>query len=155
MLWKSVQEKVVWELIYIFAGGLAVGTLIKETGAADMIGSLVASMNLKGDVVTIFGIIFITILLSDITSNTATATVAIPIVISVINGLELNPIPYIYIASVGVNLSYMLPTSIRAIPVGYGLQPKYMFKEGWKITIIVVILMTAVCTLMLKLNMLN
>ena len=155
MLWKSVQEKVVWELIYIFAGGLAVGTLIKETGAADMIGSLVASMNLKGDVVTIFGIIFITILLSDITSNTATAAVAIPIVISVINGLGLNPIPYIYIASVGVNLSYMLPTSIRAIPVGYGLQPKYMFKEGWKITIIVVILMTAVCTLMLKLNMLN
>ena len=72
-----------------------------------------------------------------------------------INGLGLNPIPYIYIASVGVNLSYMLPTSIRAIPVGYGLQPKYMFKEGWKITIIVVILMTAVCTLMLKLNMLN
>lgn len=155
MLWKSVQEKVVWELIYIFAGGLAVGTLIKETGAADMIGSLVASMNLKGDVVTIFGIIFITILLSDITSNTATAAVAIPIVISVINGLGLNPIPYVYIASVGVNLSYMLPTSIRAIPVGYGLQPKYMFKEGWKITIIVVILMTAVCTLMLKLNMLN
>lgn len=112
-------------------------------------------MNLKGDVVTIFGIIFITILLSDITSNTATAAVAIPIDISVINGLGLNPIPYVYIASVGVNLSYMLPTSIRAIPVGYGLQPKYMFKEGWKITIIVVILMTAVCTLMLKLNMLN
>ncbi len=155
MLWKSVQEKVVWELIYIFAGGLAVGTLIKETGAADMIGSLVTSMNLKGDVVTIFGIILITILLSDITSNTATAAVAIPIVISVINGLGLNPIPYIYIASVGVNLSYMLPTSIRAIPVGYGLQPKYMFKEGWKITIIVVILMTAVCTLMLNLNLLN
>lgn len=72
-----------------------------------------------------------------------------------INGLGLNPIPYIYIASVGVILSYMLPTSIRAIPVGYGLQPKYMFKEGWKKIIIVVILMTAVCTLMLKLNMLN
>ena len=88
-------------------------------------------------------------------TNTATAAVTIPIDISVINGLGLNPIPYIYIASVGVILSYMLPTSIRAIPVGYGLQPKYMFKEGWKKIIIVVILMTAVCTLMLKLNMLN
>ena len=36
----------------------------------------------------------------------------------------------------------MLPTSIRAIPVGYGLSPRYMFKEGYKITIIVLILMT-------------
>lgn len=147
MLWKSVQKKILWELIYIFAGGLAAGTLIEETGAADAIGNLMASMNLNGDIVTIFIIITITLLLSDVTSNTATAAIAIPIVISVMQGIGKNPIPFIYIASVGVNLSYMLPTSIRAIPVGYGLEPKYMFKEGWKLSIIVIVLMTIVCGL--------
>jgi sodium-dependent dicarboxylate transporter 2/3/5 len=74
--------------------------------------------------------------------------VAIPVVISVIQGIGKNPVPYIYIASVGVNLSYMLPTSIRAIPVGYGLEPKYMLREGWRMTVMVVILMTVVCTLL-------
>lgn len=74
----------------------------------------------------------------------------IPIVISIIQGIGKNPIPYIYIASVGVNLSFMLPTSIRAIPVGYGLEPKYMFKEGWKITLIVIISMSIMCYLMLE-----
>ena len=88
--------------------------------------------------------------MSDVTSNTATAAVSIPIVISVMQGAGENPIPYIYIASVGVNLSYMLPTSIRAIPVGYGLSPKYMLKEGWKMTVLVLVLMTATCYLMLK-----
>lgn len=44
----------------------------------------------------------------------------------------------------------MLPTSIRAIPVGYGLLPKYMFKEGWKITVVVILVMTAECLLLLK-----
>lgn len=58
------------------------------------------------------------------------AAVAMPIVISIIQGIDKNPIPYIYIASIGVSLSYMLPTSIRAIPVGYGLEPKYMLKKG-------------------------
>lgn len=150
MVWKSVQTKIVWELIYIFAGGLAAGTLINGSGAADAIGNLVSGMNLSGGVVTICVIITLTLLLSDVTSNTATAAVAIPVVISIIQGIGKNPIPFIYIASVGVNLSYMLPTSIRAIPVGYGLEPKYMFKEGWKITILVIVLMTITCSIMYR-----
>ena len=150
MLWKSVQTKIIWEMIYIFAGGLAVGTLINESGAAERIGELVSGMGLTGGVTTVFVIVTVTLLMSDVTSNTATAAVAIPIVISIIKGMNLNPIPYVYIASVGVNLSYMLPTSIRAIPVGYGLQPKYMLKEGWKMTVIIIILMTIVCSLLLK-----
>lgn len=150
MVWQSVQTKIVWELIYIFAGGLAAGTLIKGSGAADAIGALVSGMDLSGGTFTIFVIITLTLLLSDVTSNTATAAVAIPVVISVIEGIGKNPIPFVYIASVGVNLSYMLPTSIRAIPVGYGLQPKYMLKEGVKITILVILLMTITCTLLYR-----
>lgn len=150
MVWKSVQTKIVWEMIYIFAGGLAIGTIIKGSGAADAIGSLVAKMDLSGGILTIFVIITVTLLLSDVTSNTATAAVAIPIVISIIQGIDKDPIPFIYIASVGVNLSYMLPTSIRAIPVGYGLDPKYMLKEGLKMTVLVIALMTILCTIMYK-----
>ena len=144
MLWKSVEGKIVWELIYIFAGGLAAGTLISGSGAATAIGTAVSHMGLAGGLPTIFVIITITLLMSDVTSNTATAAVAMPIVISVIQGIGENPIPYIYIASIGVNLSYMLPTSIRAIPVGYGLSPKYMLKEGWKISIAIVVIMSLV-----------
>lgn len=150
MVWKSVQTKIVWELIYVFAGGLAAGTLINDSGVAQIIGELVAGLGLTGGLVTVFVIVALTILLSDVTSNTATAAVAIPIVISIIQGIDRNPIPYVYIASVGVNLSYMLPTSIRAIPVGYGLEPGYMLKEGWKMTVMIVLLMTAVCFLLLK-----
>lgn len=150
MVWKSVQSKIIWEMIYIFAGGLAAGTLINESGAAEKIGELVADMGLTGGFVTVFVIVTITLLLSDVTSNTATAAVSMPVVISIIQGIGLNPIPYIYIASVGVNLSYMLPTSIRAIPVGYGLQPKYMLKEGYKMSIMVIALMSVLCYLLLK-----
>jgi len=148
MIWKSVQTKIVWELIYIFAGGLAAGTMIKESGVANAIGMMVSEMKLTSGVIIIIVILTMTLLLSDVTSNTATAAVAIPVVISVVQGIGQNPIPFIYIASVGVNLSYMLPTSIRAIPVGYGLEPKYMLKEGWKITLMVIILMTFLCSMM-------
>lgn len=150
MKWKTTQSKIVWELIYIFAGGLAVGTLINGSGAAKAIGDAVSSWGLDGGLFTIFVIITVTLLLSDVTSNTATAAVAMPIVISIVQGIGKDPVPYIYIATIGVNLSYMLPTSIRAIPVGYGLSPKYMLKEGWKISILIIVLMTAVSYLLLE-----
>ncbi len=150
MTWKNTQKKIVWDLIYVFAGGLALGTLINKSGAAKSIGELVASADVKGGFLLVFGIVALTVILSDITSNTATAAVAMPIVISIVEGLGENPIPYIYIASIGVNLSYMLPTSIRAIPVGYGLQPKFMLKRGVPITIVVIILMSVTAYLLMR-----
>lgn len=150
MVWKSVQAGIIWELIYIFAGGLAVGTLINNSGAAEDIGAWVAGMDLNGGFATVLIIITLTLLLSDVTSNTATAAVSIPIVISIIQGIGENPIPYVYIASIGVNLSYMLPTSIRAIPVGYGMEAKYMFREGWKLSLIVIALMSVLSYVLLR-----
>lgn len=150
MVWKNVQEKIIWELMYIFAGGLAAGTLINKSGAAEVIGEYISRFDMKGGYVTILVILTATLIMSDVTSNTATAAVAMPLVISITQGAGLDPIPYIYVASIGVNLSYMLPTSIRAIPVGYGLSPKYMFKEGWKISLIIITLMSVVCALLLK-----
>ncbi len=150
MKWKKVQTKIVWELIYIFAGGLAAGALINGSGAAGALGEAVSAMGLTGGFVTVFVIVFITLIMSDVTSNTATAAVCMPIVISIIQGIGQNPIPYVYISSIGVNLSYMLPTSIRAIPVGYGLEPKYMLKEGWKMSVMIIILMSVLAYALLK-----
>ncbi|MBE5774214.1 MAG: Di-and tricarboxylate transporter [Clostridiales bacterium] len=150
MRWKNVQGRIIWDLIFIFAGGLAAGTLINNSGCAADIGAMVTNANLSGGFVTVLVIVILTVLLSDVTSNTATAAVALPIVISIAEAIGEDPVPYIYIASIGVNLSYMLPTSIRAIPVGYGLQPKYMFREGVPLTVIVVILMSVMAYVMLR-----
>lgn len=150
MKWKNVQGKIIWDLIYIFAGGMALGTLINESGAAKDIGAAVSAANLNEGFLLVFIIVTFTLILSDVTSNTATAAVSIPIVISIVSGMGKNPIPYVYIASIGVNLSYTLPTSIRAIPVGYGLKPKFMFKEGLLLTIIVIALMSGLAYVLLN-----
>ena len=36
--WKSAEVKIIWDLLYIYAGGLAAGTLINESGAGKAIG---------------------------------------------------------------------------------------------------------------------
>lgn len=150
MKWSSAQKKLPWDMIYVFAGGMAVGALIEKSGAADAIGKWISTLNMDGGFITILVIVTFTLLMSDITSNTATAAIAIPIVVTLAEGMGKNPIPYVYIATIGVNLSYMLPTSIRAIPVGYGLQPKYMLKKGVPISIVVIILMSILSYVLLE-----
>lgn len=97
-------------------------------------------MQVQSDYLLVLMILVFTIILSDVTSNTATAAISIPLVIALAEGLNKDPLVYIYVASIGVNLSYMLPTSIRAIPVGYGLKPKFMFNTGFLITLMTIIL---------------
>lgn len=150
MVWKSVQGKVIWELLFIFAGGMAAGTLITGSGAAKAIGDFVAGIGVNGGIGAIGIFIAVPMVLANVTSNTGAASVVVPIVISIANGLGQNPIPYIYAATIGVNLAYMIPTSIRAIPVGYGLSAKYMLKVGWKITLMTFILMTLAGYLLMK-----
>ena len=153
-LWKYVQPRIVWDLLYIFAGGLALGTLINDSGAARSLGNAVASLGLSGGFVTVFIFITLALLLSDVTSNTATAAIAVPVVISIIQGIGKNPLPYVYIVTISVNLSYMFPTSIRAIPVGYGLNPKCMLSEGWKMSVMVILEMAALCYALLRIGFL-
>ncbi len=142
MVWKIVQKKIIWDLIFIFAGGLALGTLINESGAATALGEVLSSSQIDNSFLIVLMIVTLTIILSDITSNTATAAVAMPIVLGLALAMNLDPVPYMLAATIGVNLSYCMPTSIRAIPVGYGLSPSYMLKHGIKLTLIVIVLMT-------------
>lgn len=142
MVWKSVQGRIIWELLFIFAGGMAAGSLITGSGAAKAIGDFVAQIGLNGGIIAICIFIAVPMIMANVTSNTGAASVVVPIVISIAGGLGQNPIPYIYAATIGVNLAYMIPTSIRAIPVGYGLSAKYMLNVGWKITIMTLALMT-------------
>jgi sodium-dependent dicarboxylate transporter 2/3/5 len=139
LTWNTAEKNIIWGMLFLFAGGLAMGTLITQTGAADSIAALVSKLDLKGGLATIFVFVSFTVLLAEVSSNTAAAAISVPIVISITRGLGLDPLPYIYITAAAFNCAYIFPTSIRAIPVGYGLNPKYLFKNGFILTIIGII----------------
>ena len=63
ILWGSTQKKIGWELMYVFAGGLAAGTLINDSGAAKAIGDFIAGTSLDGGFTTVLVIVLVTVLL--------------------------------------------------------------------------------------------
>lgn len=128
--WKFAQPKISWGLFYTLAGGLALGKVIVESGASDMIASLVTESGVTN--ATVLTILFIVLasVLANISSNNSAVAITSPLVVSVMSALGQNPIPYLYLAAVGGNLAYLLPSATRAIPVDAGVSPAYMLKKG-------------------------
>ena len=134
LTWEKAEKSIGWNLLFLIAGGLAVGGMISDSGAAQVVAAQLAASNLTGGLGTILLFVAFTIMLAEIASNTAAAAIALPVVISVTQELGLNPIPYIFITAAAFNCAYILPTSIRAIPVAYGLKPSFMGKNGVALT---------------------
>lgn len=133
--WDTAQREVMWGMLLLFAGGLALGQILTYSGANDAIAGVIAGMNLTGGFGTIVIFAVFASVISEMTNSTVSAAVTLPIVIGVTEKLGLNPIPYIFTAAMGMNYESLLPVSVRAISVGYGLDPDKLMKQGFPITL--------------------
>lgn len=140
--WPKAEKCVMWGMLLLFAGGLAAGQLIIETGAAASVADLLVRFDLNGGLLTIAIFVVFTCFLAEVSSNTAAAAISVPIVLSITKQLGLDPLPYIYISIAAFNSAYILPLSVRAIPVGYGMDPKALLKHGMVLAIATVTVIT-------------
>lgn len=115
-----------WGTLLLFGGGIALGDLMFSTGLAEVIGNGLVNLTGASTLLTITALaIFITMLLTETTSNTAAATMIIPIVIAIATQAGVNPIPPALGAALAASMAFMLPVSTppNAIVYGSGLVP--------------------------------
>ncbi len=123
--WKQAVH-IDWGTLLLFGGGLSLGELMFRTGLAETLGKalldLCGASSLWG--VTLAGI-YLAIFVSETTSNTAAATMVVPILISLSLAAGLNPIPPAIGATIGASYGFMLPVSTppNAIVYSSGLVP--------------------------------
>jgi sodium-dependent dicarboxylate transporter 2/3/5 len=115
-----------WGTILLFGGGLALGTLMFETGVATAMGEALAGQlgasSLWG---LTFASIAVGIILSETTSNTAAANMVIPVAIAIAEAAGVSPVAPALGACFGASYGFMLPVSTppNAIVYGSGLVP--------------------------------
>ncbi len=134
LTWRDAEKGIMWGMLFMFAGGLALGCLITETGAASVIAKGMMLLPLTGGFETLLSVATLGTILSEISSNVAAASIAIPVVLSLSEALSLNPIPFVLVVIVAVNCAYVLPVSIRAIGVSYGLNSETLLVQGAKLS---------------------
>jgi len=136
--WDYAQAHMVWGLIFLFAGGSALGQILSATGTAQFLADRLTPLAGGGGLLAVAVFTFLTMLLTQITSNTAAAAIVVPITISTFTGLGLNPVPFVYLVGVAANYGIMLPSSSAgpAIAAGYGVNLRTMLTSGMWLTIL-------------------
>jgi sodium-dependent dicarboxylate transporter 2/3/5 len=125
LTWKQAVQ-IDWGTLLLFGGGLTLGSLMFETQLADAVGK--GLLRLSG-ATSMWGItlgaIFTAILVSETSSNTASANMVIPVMIALAQAAGVSPIPPAIGATLGASWGFMLPVSTppNAIVYGSGMIP--------------------------------
>ncbi len=134
--WDNAQKEVMWGMLLLFAGGLALGQILTGSGANDAIAGIISTLPLNKGLATIAIFALFAAVISEMTNSTVSAAVTLPIAIGVTQKMGLNPIPYVFTVAMAMNYESLLPVSVRAISVGYGLDPDKLLKSALPLTIL-------------------
>ncbi|MGK7876300.1 MAG: DASS family sodium-coupled anion symporter [Xenococcaceae cyanobacterium] len=149
--WKTA-EKIPWGLLILFGGGIAIANAFSASGLSESLGQLLSGLSTLPMVLTITGICFFVTFLTEVTSNTATTTLLMPILGTAALGANLEPTLLMVPAALSASCAFMLPvaTAPNAIVYGTGKFPiSRMMREGLGLNLIGVVVITILCSLLI------
>lgn len=122
-------------ILFIWPAAVALGRLLTHTGAATMVSEWLKPFVHASDIIAIIAFTIAPNLLSQVTSDTATAGVMIPIAIEAFknwHGLPFGAVPFVWVAGAALSWSYAVASSTGAqgVVAGFGANLKRMFFYG-------------------------
>ncbi len=113
--------KIDWWIVFLYGGGIALGTLAFKTGLADALGSALTSLlGVRSELGLIALSTALAAALSETTSNTAAANMVVPVVIAFARSAGIDPVLPALAATMGSSLGFMLPVSTPCNAIVYG-----------------------------------
>ena len=117
--WKT-NLAIPWGTLLLFGGGITIGKALQETGAARFIAMSLIELKAMPVILILTAIVFLAKFLSEITSNTATATLLMPVIFAVGSAMGLDPLSLMIAAAVATSLVFMLPVATPPNAIVYG-----------------------------------
>ncbi|MGJ5713328.1 SLC13 family permease [Staphylococcus auricularis] len=143
----DVAKELPWGVLILFGGGLALAKGISSSGLANWLGEQLTLLDGVSPLLIVIVITLFVLFLTEITSNTATATMILPILATLSVAVNVHPLLLMVPAAMAANCAYMLPvgTPPNAIVFGTGkLEIKEMAKVGFWVNMISVIIIVVV-----------
>jgi solute carrier family 13 (sodium-dependent dicarboxylate transporter), member 2/3/5 len=113
--------KIDWGVVLLYGGGFALGVLSFQTGLAETIGrNLTGLLPVSGEFGLLVASVFVAVLISETTSNTASANMVVPVVIAIAQTQGADPLIPALGATFGASLGFMLPVSTPCNAIVYG-----------------------------------
>ncbi len=140
----EVYESVEWPVIVLLGSLIPIGSALESSGGTALIAQWILSATEGLAPVMVLAILMIvTMCLSDVLNNVATALIAAPIGLEVAERLSLNPDPFLMAVAVAASCAFLTPIGHKnnTIVMGPG---GYRFGDYWRMGLPLEILVVAV-----------
>lgn len=131
--WKQIEHSAEWGVLLLFGGGLTLSAVLQTTGASVFLGQGVAGLIAGWPMILVLmGLIAFVKALTEITSNTATTALLVPVFVALPAGI-IEPRLAALAIGISASCAFMLPvaTPPNALVHGTGQVPqKSMIKAG-------------------------
>lgn len=134
----ATAVKLPWGILLLFGGGLAIAAGFTNSGLSEWIGNQLIGLQGVNVLVIVLVVAALVLFLTEITSNTATASMMFPIMASLSVALSIHPYALMITAAVAASCAFMLPvaTPPNAVVFGSGyLKISDMAKAGFSLNI--------------------
>lgn len=126
---ETVYQKVNWQIIFLLAGMIPLGVAMTNSGADAWLSQKFLILMSDQAPIIVLGLLYgITMLMSGVISNNATAIIMTPIAIAVASGLGLDIKPFLLAVMFGANFSFFTPVGYQTNTLIYGTGV-YQFKH--------------------------
>jgi sodium-dependent dicarboxylate transporter 2/3/5 len=137
--------KIPWHIVLLFGGGFALAKGFQVSGLSAFIGGKFAGLEGTPPLLTIAALCGTLTFLTELTSNTATTEMVIPILASVGVAMKTNPLLLMIPATLSASCAFMMPvaTPPNAIVFGSGrIRIADMVKVGIVLNLIGIVVIT-------------
>jgi sodium-dependent dicarboxylate transporter 2/3/5 len=151
MTWTAAR-KMPWGVLILFGGGLSLARAMDQTGLAAWIGGGVGALGGLPQVVLLALVATLFVFLTEVTSNTATATMAMPIMVGVAAGLGYPAITLMATAALSASMAFMLPVATPPNAIVFSseyLTIPRMARAGFWMNIMAIAVITLTATLLI------
>lgn len=151
--WKTAV-KIPWNVVLLFGGGLALAGGFQSSGLTAYLASQLTALEGVPMLIFIFAVVALTVFLTEITSNTATATLLVPVMGASAIALSIHPFGPIVAACVSASCAFMLPvaTPPNAVVFGSGcVNVPQMAKAGLLLNFAAIVVITLLASYFLPL----
>lgn len=138
--WQDVVDNTDWGVLILFGGGITLSNVMQVSGTSEVLGQLVAdTFGGVNPLMVIFVVCVFIIILTEFTSNTASAALLVPVFAGVATQMNLPPEVLVIVIGIGASCAFMLPvaTPPNAIVFGSGLiHQREMIRAGMVLNVI-------------------
>ncbi|MCB1077253.1 MAG: anion permease, partial [Verrucomicrobiae bacterium] len=145
LLDHTVFSRIPWDIVLLFGGGYALAKGFKSSGLSEFFGHQFESLAGTPPLGVVAAVCTLLTFLTELTSNTATAEMALPILASVATAMKVHPFLLMIPATLSASCAFMMPvaTPPNAIVFSSGrLKILDMVKAGILINLIGVAVIT-------------